>query len=192
MAGLTKEQQSRIGKRSRRKGKSFEQWCARFFRKWFEGKWETTRNSGRTDLHGDIYRLDAPDMPFVVECKHDKKYTIKAMAKPTEAIKQLVRKYRRRQMNLGWDWTLLLVVKNEAGVWVAMISNNNNLSDVLVGTDVVAIVTYGIYFFKLEQSIYQLKKILTKTYKLHMEQLARDAGVKSKGVDNVSKVGACI
>ena len=189
MTRLSKDQQSAIGRRSRTKGKTFERWCANFFTQWFEGKWQTTRNSGRTDLKGDIYRLDAPDLEIVVECKNNKSYNASGMTKPTEATKQLVRKYRRRQVNLGWSWTLLLVVKNKAGVWVAAMSNCHSLSEVLVRKDVSAIVIEGIYFFKLNQSIAELKHIISKEHSNYTEQVVRNAGAKTKGLGGPDKVG---
>lgn len=100
---------SQVGKFSRRKGKSFERWCARYFTQWTGLKWETTRNSGRTDLKGDIYCLSRPDLPLVVECKHRKEYSVHAMLKPTEAFTKMVRRYGSLTM---------IIVKNETGIWV--------------------------------------------------------------------------
>jgi hypothetical protein len=133
--------------------------------------------------------VDAPDMALVVECKHDKKYEVGAMAKPTETFRRMVRKYRRRQVNLGWSWSVALIIKNKAGVWVALLSNTHNLGEVLIRKDVSAIVVEGIYFFKLEQSIAELKRTIIKIYKEYMEQLASGAGIKSKGVDRLDDVG---
>lgn len=189
MAKLTKKQQSAIGRRSRRKGKAFECWCARFFYKWFEGKWQSTRNSGRTDLKGDIYCVDYPLSDLVVECKHDKKYNVMSMLRPTEAFKHLIRKYRRRQVNIGWGCTLLLIVKNKAGVWLAVVSNKYNLNEVLVSRDVSAVVIEGVYFFKLEQSISQLKNIIRDIHVDAVEQMARDKDARSKGVGRTGRDG---
>ena len=94
---------------SRRKGKSFECWCARYFTQWTGLKWETTRNSGRTDLKGDIYCVSCPDLPLIVECKHRKEYSVHAMLKPTEAFTKMVRRYGPLTM---------VIIKNETGIWV--------------------------------------------------------------------------
>lgn len=99
---------SQVGKMSRRKGKSFERWVARYFSKWTGLKWETTRNSGRTDLRGDIYCVSRPDLPLVVECKHRKEYSAIAMIKSNKAIIKLITD------NLG----KMLIVKNDVGIWV--------------------------------------------------------------------------
>lgn len=186
MPKLTKLQQSSIGKRSRRKGKGFERYCATIFTKWFYGDWRTTRNSGRTDLKGDIYCLQTPDMPLVVECKHDKRYTLRAMARPTDAFKELVRKYRRRQVQLGWGWTLLLIIKNQAGTWVAMISNTKNLNSVLRRGDCLAITTNGMQFFKIDQALEGIHRCIASM--CSTEQKA-DARPRSKGMDKSSKKG---
>lgn len=189
MAKLTKKQQSAIGRKSRRKGKTFERWCARFFYKWFEGQWQTTRNSGRTDLKGDIYCVDCPLSDLVVECKHDKKYNVMSMLRPTEAFKHLIRKYRRRQVNIGWSCTLLLVVKNKAGVWLAVISNKYSLNEILINRNVSAVVIEGVYFFKLEQSIVQLKSMISEIHADVMEYTTRDKNAGTKGMGRTGRGG---
>ena len=102
---------SQIGKLSRRKGKSFECWCARYFTQWTGLEWQTTRNSGRTDLKGDIYCLSRPDLPLIVECKHRKEYSVHAMLKPTKAFADMVHSI----INKGLF--VIIIVKNETGVW---------------------------------------------------------------------------
>jgi len=99
---------SQVGRSSRRKGKAFECWCARYFTQWTGLKWESTRNSGRTDLKGDIYAVSRPDLPLIVECKNDKRYSTVAIIRNNKAIIDLVHKYYGR----------MLIVKNDAGVWV--------------------------------------------------------------------------
>ena len=94
---------------SRRKGKSFECWCARYFTQWTGLEWQTTRNSGRTDLKGDIYCVSRPDLLLIVECKHRKEYSVHAMLKPTEAFTKMVRRYSPLTM---------IIIKNETGIWV--------------------------------------------------------------------------
>jgi len=107
---------SQVGKMSRRKGKAFERWCARYFTKWTGLKWETTRNSGRTDLKGDIYCVSRPDLPLVVECKNDKRYSVHAMMKPTKAFTDMVYDSICRAESV--DSCLIIIVKNETGVWM--------------------------------------------------------------------------
>jgi len=106
---------SQVGKMSRRKGKSFERWCARYFTQWTGLKWETTRNSGRTDLRGDIYCVSRPNLPLIVECKHDKRYSVHAMLKPTKAFADMVAIHFARRDKL--DTKLVLLIKNETGIW---------------------------------------------------------------------------
>lgn len=112
---------SKIGKRSRRKGKSFEREMAKYFTKWTGVKWETTRNSGRTDLKGDIYPVDYPDFPMVVECKHRKAYTVHAMILPLitfrKAMSELLAKWF---YSTPKESLLFIIVKNETGLWVTI------------------------------------------------------------------------
>ena len=109
---MAKRTASQIGRMSRRKGKSFECRMARYFTKWTGEKWESTRNSGRTDLKGDIYCVDKPNLRFDVECKDDKKYTTHAMTVPTKAWKDLIKKYIFKNRR-----PTMLLVNNDAGVW---------------------------------------------------------------------------
>lgn len=113
---MSKRTQSQVGKMSRRKGKSFERWVARYFTQWTGLKWETTRNSGRTDLKGDIYCVSKPDLPLVVECKDDKRYSVHAMLKPTKAWTDMIKEVSRRSSVPGMD-ALIFIVKNETGIW---------------------------------------------------------------------------
>lgn len=115
--GMSKRTASQVGKMSRRKGKSFERWCARYFTQWTGLKWETTRNSGRTDLKGDIYCLSRPDLPLVVECKHDKRYSVHAMLKPTKAFADLISKHKNRYEQNKYKVKFIMLIKNETSVW---------------------------------------------------------------------------
>jgi len=107
---MGKKTASQIGKLSRRKGKSFEREMARLFTKATGIKWETTRNSGRTDLRGDIY---APDLgePFIVECKHRKEYELHQMMSNTKSLRDVVKKAE------GENKPFVILVKNSSGVW---------------------------------------------------------------------------
>jgi hypothetical protein len=63
---------SKIGRRSRRKGKRFECEVAAVLREWSGWRWDTTRNSGRTDLKGDVYAVLHGDRSPLIECKNRK------------------------------------------------------------------------------------------------------------------------
>lgn len=117
---------SQVGKMSRRKGKSFECWCARYFTQWTGLEWRTTRNSGRTDLRGDIYCLSRPDLPLVVECKHDRRYSVHAMLKPTKAFADMVAAHFHMRDKM--DVKLILLIKNETGIWFGGLFGVNWLS----------------------------------------------------------------
>ncbi len=120
MAQLTKEQQSKIGRKSRRKGKCFERELARYFTSWFGAKWETTRNSGRTDLPGDIYCPTRP-IQVCVEAKHRKTWTLSAIARNNTAYrKELDKVIREWEKDHSEAYPVLWVFcKNADGLWVA-------------------------------------------------------------------------
>ena len=115
---MSKRTLSQIGRGSRRKGKRFEVWCANYFTQQTGLKWETTRNSGRTDLKGDIYCVSRPDLSFVVECKNDKHYSVHAMLKPTKKFASMVCDLYARPVHK--EKRLIIIVKNDTGVWVLM------------------------------------------------------------------------
>lgn len=128
---------SQVGKFSRRKGKSFERWCARYFTQWTGLKWETTRNSGRTDLKGDIYCLSRPDLPLVVECKNDKRYSVHAMLKPTKAFTDMINKTIEKS-----PYDPMFIIKNETGIWIP----DNYKKEVLdLRKDVIVTRGFGIF-----------------------------------------------
>lgn len=114
---MTKDpKQSAIGRRSRRKGKAFE--CA-FARKMTEltgMKWESTRNSGRTDLKGDIYCPDSPDLPVVIECKHRNEYRLEHLFNPTASLQTAIDKNLRDAADKGA--TAIIAVKTKIGVFI--------------------------------------------------------------------------
>jgi len=92
---MSKRTASQIGRGSRCKGKRFEVWCANYFTQITGLKWESTRNSGRTDLKGDVYCVSRPDLALVIECKFDRRYSVHAMLKPTKAQER----YRHLDIN---------------------------------------------------------------------------------------------
>ena len=107
---MGKRTASQTGRLSRRKGKAFECWVARLFTKATGVKWETTRNSGRTDLRSDVY---APDLgePFIVECKHRKEYELGQMMSNTKSLQDVVNKAEKENL------PFIIIVKNQSGIW---------------------------------------------------------------------------
>lgn len=63
---------SKIGRSSRRKGKKYECVIAGMLRDVTGLNWQSTRNSGRTDLKGDVYCVNDPTSQTgsVIECKN--------------------------------------------------------------------------------------------------------------------------
>lgn len=141
MAKLTEAEQSKIGRRSRRRGKKFERVVAGSYRDWFGNNWQTNRNSGRTDLPGDIYCVDRASMVFV-ECKHRQNWSVgdilrhnkgywAEMEKVLGEWKEVVSSYPHAHI-----WR-----KDEHGLWVAelwagrpgdFVKNTSKLSSVFV------------------------------------------------------------
>ena len=72
---------SKVGKRSRRKGKVYERKVAALLREATGVDWQTTRNSGRTDLKGDVYCLESRRDEALVECKDREYWTIANLMK---------------------------------------------------------------------------------------------------------------
>lgn len=68
---------SEVGRRSRRKGKAFEQLVARHLSEVSGHQFTSTRNSGRTDLKGDVYSPRYADL-LVIECK-DRALSIRSL-----------------------------------------------------------------------------------------------------------------
>lgn len=68
---------SKVGRRSRRKGKRFEQSVARYLSRVSGHVFTSTRNSGRTDLKGDVYSTSCT-LPVVIECK-DRGLSVKSL-----------------------------------------------------------------------------------------------------------------
>lgn len=116
---MGKRTASQIGRASRRKGKAFECWCARYFSKWTGLDWQSTRNSGRTDLKGDIYCVSRPDLPLVVECKDDKRYSVHAMLKPNKAFIDMV-DHTYSKASEDDEVYIMIIVKNETGIWLSV------------------------------------------------------------------------
>jgi len=107
---------SKVGKKSRRKGKAFECELARLFRKISGDNWQTSRNSGRTDTRGDIYCADYPNV--MVECKHRKSLTLKSMLNGTKIYTDTIDYITKDFLKYEHLDTLLIVMKTEHGIWV--------------------------------------------------------------------------
>lgn len=110
---------SAIGRKSRRKGKSFEQTIALFMSGIFGETWRTTRNSGRTDVPGDVYCMSARSN-FMVECKHRQDWTVSSIMKGNksfetefEKVAQEWRDAQRGDQALG----MILFFKDPLGLW---------------------------------------------------------------------------
>ena len=107
---MAKKTASQIGKLSRRKGKAFECWVARLFTKATGVKYETSRNSGRTDIRSDVF---APSLgePFIIECKHRREYELPQMMANIKSLQCVVDKA------VGEGIPYIIIVKNQSGVW---------------------------------------------------------------------------
>ena len=152
--------QSQVGKMSRRKGKQFEREIAKFFTEWTDVKWETTRNSGRTDLIGDIYMPSKPLFPMVVECKHRRNFTVHAMIKPTKAFQDMLDAVQAKWLNEAKRSILVIIIKNETGVWAtarASSSSHKKITFETIGRPGTVIIA-GMYRW------YELKDLYTDDY----------------------------
>ena len=136
------KEQSRIGRLSRRKGKAFECLMARYFTKVTGEKWSSTRNSGRTDLKGDIYNTECPDLNLVVECKHDKNYSVHAMLLPTKAFSNMIDEVKNKCPKNHW---LMIIIKNDTGIWMSLLQRSSGITG-------QGIITKGLRFCVLNVS----------------------------------------
>jgi len=98
---------SSVGRKSRRKGKAFEQEVARYLTAVSGEKFTSTRNSGRTDLKGDIYCMSTPSR-WVVECK-DRKLSIKALMSGSTWVHEAIMKASREAKSVGADSPVMFV-----------------------------------------------------------------------------------
>lgn len=126
MPPLTKAQQSKVGRRSRRKGKKLECMVAAWLRVNTRWEWETTRNSGRTDLKGDVYCLSHHDVNthVVIECKHRQSWTtadvVKGNKTYTREFEDVVNKWHETAAQL-----LIFFRKDSFGLWVAIVKRHH-------------------------------------------------------------------
>jgi len=127
---------SKIGKHSRRKGKKFEQDIARMLRLGMGENWQTTRNSGRTDIKGDIY---CSKYPFImIECKHRKSFSLRSMVQKNglfqKAVIYIIDEFNKFFTNSS---ILIIFLKNETGLWVMVdFSNSSILNEMYIISDI--------------------------------------------------------
>ena len=91
---------SKVGRKSRRKGKKYETMIAGCLRECTGLNWQTTRNSGRTDLKGDLYCLDRADF-VVVECKDRESFQPLAMLQENAGFTDELAKVRSETQGQG-------------------------------------------------------------------------------------------
>lgn len=111
---MAKPDWSKIGKASRAKGKVFERIVRRWLAQvWPGGEWLTTRNSGRTDIKGDVFNADHDIM---VECKDRKTWTKERlwMGQMQNEINEILDEWLEDSPNLQ----LIIVFRESKFVWV--------------------------------------------------------------------------
>jgi len=129
---------SKIGRKSRRKGKAYECVIARWLTEVTGWCWQSTRNSGRTDLKGDVYCVGeigggvprfagTPYDRVMVECKHRMSWSVAAMIKGnktyTDGVDEIVAKY----LVTGEQYDIMVIfVKSDLGQWVHVTLGNND------------------------------------------------------------------
>jgi len=113
---------SKVGKRSRRKGKRFEQQISRFLSECTAAIFTSTRNSGRTDLPGDVYCVDERyEDKFVHECKHRESMSAHHMLMGNKAYSDEMDKVEYDFASRGQKYEGLIIWrKDEIGLWVYM------------------------------------------------------------------------
>lgn len=112
---------SKVGKRSRRKGKTCECEVANKLAELTGRLWSSTRNSGRTDLKGDVYCVGCKDPNFlVVEVKNrDWKWSdiLKRNAKVERELDGVKHLFLNGDTPSAY---LLIVAKVESVLWYSM------------------------------------------------------------------------
>jgi len=105
---------SSVGRRSRRKGKAFEQLVARYLSEVSGHQFTSTRNSGRTDIKGDVYSSSSIDT-MVIECK-DRALSIKSMMTGCSWLKEAIAKAEKEA---GVGNAAIMFVKADGVVFVS-------------------------------------------------------------------------
>ena len=120
MAKKPKKDWSSVGRASKDKGKRFERAIAALLSDVSGEDWQRSRNSGRTDIPGDVYRVDEPSYPVVVECKNRVSWSLKDRIKANAAYHKNLQEVLNTANLLDSRFRVLNVLcKDEAGVWVA-------------------------------------------------------------------------
>jgi Holliday junction resolvase len=104
---------SKIGRKSRRKGKSFECQLARILTANTGVEWITSRNSGRTDVPHDVFcpKHFPHKGRWVIEAKHRKNLTFTDVIKRNKSYLDFI-----AEMG-GKEWAVLVFRKDQYGIW---------------------------------------------------------------------------
>lgn len=117
---------SQIGKRNRRVGKEFERVIARKLREVSGLDWQSTRNSGRTDLKGDVYCVNNRiyGERILIECKNRDDMGVINLLKGNKIITNTVIKGVE---DLSGDYykEFLLFVNSDGGVFYLHLRQND-------------------------------------------------------------------
>lgn len=111
------EKWSKVGRRSRSKGKRFEREVAKMLTTHTGCVWQTTRNSGRTDLKGDVYS-DVCLNEVIVECKHRANLDMRHMLDNSKTWRMFMAELDSTNGEHG-DLQVA-VVKTSYGVWASI------------------------------------------------------------------------
>lgn len=118
----TGDKWSAVGRRARSKGKRYEREIAALMRHWTGVDWQTTRNSGRTDLLGDVY-LVGPDgremrQHVFIECKHRASMRLVDLWRHPKAVSSQIEEAERQWRDNRQYHLFLMFVKTEVGTLV--------------------------------------------------------------------------
>jgi len=112
---------SQVGKKSRRKGKRFECQIAILMREITGHDWQTVRNSGRTDIKGDVYCPESNIQAVHIECKHNSYFSISHLIKPVAGTRQQLEKIQNEAIDSKSELSMIFV-KNLTGIWLMLTS----------------------------------------------------------------------
>lgn len=134
---------SRIGRKSRRKGKKYETTIAGCLRECMGLNWQTTRNSGRTDLKGDLYCLDRADF-VVVECKDRETFQPLCMLQENAGFVNELDKVRSETKGQGRVVVFSKVYKLGDFVGVLFDPEGRNVDDFLIDETRTGVIAGGV------------------------------------------------
>lgn len=119
---------SKIGRKSSSKGKVFERLVAAIYRRLYAEDWQSTRNSGRTDLKGDIYSVDR-ESGILVECKHRKTWKTGDILKGNSDYLESMGGVMETWLGCNARYPVFHVWrKDEFGLWVATFGKHNGVT----------------------------------------------------------------